>query len=303
MGLLLASGCSLFDDGASSAPPSTTTTTVPNPEVLEVGQAPLRDLRLRLQEGTTTTVTVAVDLDVTQDPGPSEEALDSPTVSETVTFTVDDVEGDRAELSFAFTAVDVERSGTDLTEEEHRQLVADLQDLVGIGGSGRVTDRGHFTAFSYDLPEDLAPRLAASVGQFEDQLGDLAVPLPTEPLGVGARWRTRSSSTLAGAQLDQESTWEITAITDREVSYQVTSTLDAADQTLDAADLPAGTTARLVSAKASGTATGTMDLDSVVATSESSLTGTQTVEFSNGDDTPTTFDQRLDLAVTVSPGE
>lgn len=297
--LLSAPGCGLFEDDPSP-PPSPSTTSVPNPEVLEAGRAPLQDLSLRFREGATTTVALTVDLDVTQDPGPSEEVLVSPTVIETVAFTVDEVDGERAALSFEFTAVDIDRTGTDLTKHEGRELKADLQALVGIGGSGRVTDRGRFTAFSYDLPEDLDPQVAASLGQFEDQLGDLAIPLPTQPLGVGARWRTSSTSTLAGTELDQESTWEITGITGREVSYRVTSTLEATDQPIDPGGLPADTSARLVSANVSGTTTGTLDLDSVVASSESELTGTQTIEVTSGDDPPTTLDQRIDVALTVS---
>ncbi len=299
-------GCGLFDDDAgptTTTPSTSSTTTAPPSAVLDEGQAPRKELRLAFTEGDTTTVTVALDLDVTQDAGGTTQELDTPVVTETVRFTVDAVDGAAADVSFAFTAVALDASGTDLTAEEQATLTEDLQGLVGLGGSGRVTDRGAFTEFGYDLPADLDPSVSATLEQFEDQLGTLSLPLPAEPLGIGGRWRTTVRSTLAGVTLDQVTTYEITDFTDTGVSYTATSTQSGGAQDLDPATLPDGTTARLVSSDVSGTGSGTLDLSSLVATASSELAGTQVIDLSGADGEadgePVRLTQRLDLRVAV----
>lgn len=294
------SGCGLFDDDDRAIPSTTSPATTVGPEVLDAGSAPRKQLRLTFAEGATTTVAISFDLDVTQESGGTTQALDTPLVTETVRFTVDRVEGDEADVSFAFTGVALDRAGTDLTDQEHLELTADLQGLVGVGGTGLVTDRGAFTAFSYDTPADLDPSVAATLEQFEDQVATITLPMPAEPLGVGGRWRTTTATTLAGITLDQVTTYEITGFTDSGVAYTATSEQSAAGQDLAPGTLAAGTTARLVSADVSGTGTGTMDLGSLVATATSTLSGTQVIDLTQGDAPTVRLTQRLDVALTVT---
>lgn len=311
--LLVPSGCGLFDDdgdaaGTSTTPPTTTVAPDPEPEVLEVGAAPRKELRLRFTAGDTTTVAIAFDLDVTQESAGTTQELDTPVVTETVRFTVDAVEpgagpdgGPEAQVSFAFTAVSLDRAGTDLTEQEHAELTADLQGLVGLGGSGRLDDRGAFRDLAYELPDGLDPSVEASLRQFEDQLSSIALPLPTEPLGVGGRWRTTTTTTLAGVTLDQVTTYEVTALTDTGVAYAATTEQVAEEGDLDPATLADGSTARLLSSDVTGTGTGTMDLASLVATASTRLTGTQVVELAAEGGEPIRLTQQLDVGLTVEP--
>lgn len=295
--VLLASGCTGSDGGDDPAP-TTTTTAPPNPELLDDGAAPRQELRLRLTEGDTATATLTVDLGVTQSVDGVEQVLVAPAVTQTVHFTVDRVDGDEAEISFVFTDVSVERDGTDLTDAEHLELTVDARRLVGVAGTGRIDDRGAVRAFGYDLPADLDPAVAASLDRLESQVTDLIVPLPPEPVGVGARWRVRSTTSLGGAELDQSVTYEITEITGDEITYTAVVDQVAEDQPLDDAALPDGATGRLVSSQVTGTSVGTMGLGSLAASTASTLAGTQVIDLRDGDDT-VRLTQRLDLAVTI----
>lgn len=296
--VLMVGGCSLFDDDQAS--PVSPTTTVPAVKVLDSGRAPRKVLRLHFVEGATTTLDLSLDLDVAQKGDGAPQALNSPVIRETVRFTTERVDGTEADISFLFTAASVDRTGTDLTGAEHLELTADLQQLVGLGGTGRVNDRGTFTAFGYDLPDGLDSDVTATLRQIEQQLTAVALPLPIEPLGVGARWRTTTTATLAGIALDQVTTYEITGLTDSGVSYRSTTRQQAAAQPIDPATMPAGTSARLVSAEVTGTGTGTMDLDSLAATSSSTLSGTQVVDLTRNKLRPVRLTQQLDLTITVA---
>ena len=306
--VLALGGCGLFDEDETTSPttttpaittPPATTTTGPRPAVVDVGDSPRRALRLSFTTGATTSAALTFDLDVSQESQGTTQSLDSPVVTEAVRFTVDRVDGDEADISFAFTEVGLDRAGTDLTDQEYFELTADLQDLVGVGGTGRVTEQGAFTAFSYETPADLDPKVADTLRQFEDQLPTIVVPLPTEPLGIGGSWRTTTTTTLAGVTLDQTTTYEITDLTDQTMAYQATSQQSASEQDIDAPGLPSGTTVRLISSDVSGTSSGALELDSLVATTTSKLSGTQEIDLSEGSGPPQRLTQRLEVVLSV----
>lgn len=298
----LVSGCGFFDQTDSSAGTTPPNTTVPNPEVIDPGQAPRKILRLALEEGTTTTAELTLDLDLVAEPGPDQLVVDNPTVIETVTFTVDEVRQNEADLSFGFTDVAIDRTGSDLTDEEYLGLLVGLQELVGLGGSATVDEQGRFLDIRYRTAEDTDPGVASMLDQFEDQISTLVVPLPSQPLGIGGSWRARSQSTVAGIAMDQVATYEIIDIDGGLVSYRVTSSQTGSEQDLDPTGLSDGTTARLVSANVSGTGTGTLDLSRAVATSETALSGTQELSITENGSTRTSR-QQVDVRLAVTATE
>ena len=303
----LFSGCGLFEDEApatTTAPkPTTTSSPAPQraaePEVLDTGTAPRQELRLRLVQGARATIALTVDLNVTQQSAGTDQALNGPPVTETVEFTVGKVQDDHGEISFRFTDVAVDRTGSGLTDAEYLTVTADAQALIGLGGRGQVTDRGVFSDLTYDDATDLNPAVQSSLRQFEGQVDTLTPTLPEEALGVGARWQSADTITASGISVDQVTTYEITELTAEQVSYTAVVKQSAAAQDADLADLPAGTTARLLSADLTGSATATLSFAGLVASGISTLKGVQTIDLSQGKVAPVRLDQRLDLTIMV----
>ena len=305
---LAMTGCSLFgdDEPATSSPTTTvvaTTTTVPESsvEVLDTGQAPLAPLRLQFREGDTTTVAVTVDLDVSQSSSGTRQELDTPAVREVVTLTVDGVVDGEATVSLAFTEAEVIRTDTDLSDDEAAEIDRGLAALVGIRGSGRITEFGELTSFRYALPEDLDPGVRTTLERTRGELAALALPLPADPVGVGARWRATTTSRVGGFPLRQETTYELTGLDDGTVSYTAEVHQFAENQEVALDDLPDGTTARLVSSRVEGSASGTMDLTSVAATARSSLAGTQVIDLRRSGEPDRRLTQELGITTVVEP--
>lgn len=303
----LLSSCGLFgdDDPAASSAPSTTvvtTTTVPasSVEVLEPGRAPLVPLRLQFREGDTTKVALTIDLSVDQTSGTSHAELAAPAVREVATLTVDGVRRGEAMVSLTFDEATVVRDPGELSAEEADAIDRGLAALTDVRGSGRISEFGELSAFRYDLPEGLDPGVRTTLEGARGQLDALALPLPAEPVGVGARWRSTTTSRVGGFPLRQETTYEITGIQDGSVTYRAEIRQYAQDQPVALDDLPPGTTAHLVSSRLTGTATGTMDLTSVAATARSSLAGTQVIDL-RGNGQKNRLTQELSLAVVVKP--
>ncbi|MCU1499981.1 MAG: hypothetical protein JWM47_3934 [Acidimicrobiales bacterium] len=299
-------GCGLFDDeprATSTTPVASTAPPRSGPSVLDAGSTPRTELRLRFTEGATTTVELTIDLDIDQQSGGRTQALHNPPVSETVRFTVDRVRGGEADVSFTFVEVSIDRKGSGVTDAEYLTLVAEVQPLIGLGGTGTLTDTGRFSGFTYDLPKGLDRDVAAVLEQARDQFATLAVPLPSVAVGVGARWEADTTATLSGVTVHQTTTYEITAIAGDVVTYEATTAQDARPQPLDPASLPSGTSVRLVSSELTGKTTGTLELTSVMADSRYRATGTQVIDLTVGPAAPQRLTQQITAAVAVRPAD
>jgi hypothetical protein len=303
---LTVTGCGLFgDDEPDTSSPTTaavTTTTVPESsvEVLDAGRPPLAPLRLQFREGDTTTVVITVDLDVSQTSAGSRQDLVTPAVREVVTLTVDGVVDGEAMVSLAFTEAEVIRADTDLSDDEAAEIERELAALVGVRGSGRISEFGELTSLRYDLPEELDPGVRATLERTRGELDALALPLPADPVGVGARWRATTTSRIGGFPLRQETTYELTGLEDGAVQYTAEVRQFAEDQDVALDGLPEGTTARLVSSRVEGSASGTMDLASVAATARSSLAGTQVIDLQRSGEPDRRLTQRIGITVVVA---
>lgn len=306
---LALTSCGLFgDDEPSTATPTSTTapvttTTIPETsvELLDAGAAPLAPLRLQFREGDTTTATLTVDLEVSQTSSGTRQELDTPAVREVVTLTVDGVVNREALVSLAFTEAAVVRTDTDLSDAEAAVIDQQLAALEGIRGSGRITELGELTSFRYELPDDLDQGVRTTLERTRSELDALALPLPAEPVGVGARWRAIATSRIGGFPLRQETTYELTGIDGGTVRYTAEVRQFAEDQDVALDDLPSGTTSHLVSSRVEGSASGIMDLTSVMATARSELHGTQVVDLRTSGEPDRRLTQELGVTVVVQP--
>ncbi|MEO0326772.1 MAG: hypothetical protein AAF447_27765, partial [Myxococcota bacterium] len=68
-------------------------------------------------------------------------------------------------------------------------LATGASSLDGVSVSTRIDTRGIVRELSYTLPPGAGPDVAAAFEQVRSVLAQLTVPLPEEPVGVGARWR------------------------------------------------------------------------------------------------------------------
>lgn len=302
---VLAVGCTSGSDDAGpdgGRPTGSTTTTAPTPPgptLLGPGEAPRTALRLRLTPGTTVRVSTTTDLAVTQATATTTSDLDPPPVAQTIEYRVGRVDETGAEITFSVTAVDVAERGSDATPEAVLLLQDALADLVGITGTGHLSDRGHLDRIAFQLPSGLSATVRTQVAALEGQLGGLVPTLPVEAVGVGASWEATDTTTVAGVATRQTTTYELRSLDGDQVTFASRTAYATEPQDVAAAGLPAGTTARLVSSDLTGTATGTMDLTSPAHTLAATTSGTQVLDLVRGAEPPERLAQRIDLATRV----
>jgi hypothetical protein len=87
--------------------------------------------------------------------------------------------------------------------------------LKGRRATATIDARGRITALAFaDVPGDAGAPSGRPDGPRDElwqQLLGLAVPLPDEPVGVGARWEVRTNLRVGAASLTQSATYELLA--------------------------------------------------------------------------------------------
>ncbi len=184
------------------------------------------------------------------------------------------------------------------------RLAEVIRALRGLEGQKLVSARGLSRRFSLAFPEghagpDTVAALAPIVQGFERAIDQMTVPLPAEPIGVGAKWEVQDQVEEAGMMLDQTTTFEATAVARDKLTLRFAVTLAAPPGEL------AGTLAGGLSAKVkslSGSGEGTIEVD-LTRPLPKKLSGENRIVLSlelasDGEPRPLDVEMRVTLAVT-----
>jgi hypothetical protein len=127
-------------------------------------------------------------------------------------FTVETIERDEWTFRYRYTfdRVSVDPAGAD--PSILAQLEASLAPLARLRGEARVDARGQVLETHVEVPPDMPPALASSVQQMSDMMRQMVAPLPEEPVGVGAEWKTENTiSESMGLRLRQRTHYRLAA--------------------------------------------------------------------------------------------
>ncbi len=288
-------GCSSSGDDADAADAATTTrddpvaasTTMTSPQptpatvdLLDPGAEPRSAVAFRFEEGTTSTTVLTTDQLVVLRRGTDRQQVDPPPIHQEVRTEV--VEADASGARMEQEIVRVWIDGDD------PELEAVLEPTVGTVVTYRTDPHGATSDWDLELPDDAPEAVADQVRQFVDQGSSLNPPLPTEPIGVGARWRTTSTTQIDGVELTMVATYTATDLDDEALAFDLAVEMPVAGD--------AGATGTFT-----GTGKGTIHLDGTAATQRSRLSGEQTIEVSDGPGAgEVTQEVRIDTSVVPS---
>jgi hypothetical protein len=139
------------------------------------------------------------------------------------------------------------------------------------------------------------------MGSVTNSLTSLSMPLPEEPVGVGARWEVRQASVSGGLTMFQKVECELKALDPRSATLAIKIDQTAPPQPMNNPSLPAGATVMVDSVTGTGTGTMKVALDSLVPTSEADSRTTMVMSVnSGGSPQPISIETTVKLA--VAPG-
>ncbi len=256
--LLAAVGCGGSDDSDQAEPTATTQAESPAATgagggsgritVEEAGREPRERLRLHLAAGTVTKAAVVskVELDMSM-AGNRLSSGPLPTTRAVMEQRIDGVDPDGT-ASFTVTVGDWSVLPTPGVDAAAIRRTGDvLQQLEGLRGTGKVDASGGNQTLSMDTSTVTNPLLKSTLDSLASQVGNLAVPFPSEPVGAGARWRTTSTTTINGITMNTTSTYTLRSRTGDHYELDVVQDAEAPPGPVAMANLPSGTEASIES--------------------------------------------------------
>ena len=262
------------------------------------GTEPRHELRLRLEKGQKQTFVMTMDIGFTLTFEGSElPATEIPTTELTGDITIQDVKEDGT-ASYSFTYTQVRALPGDADPNVLASMEPLLKQMEGITGTAEITARGETTELTMDTSSITEPLIKAQVDQTADQIGNLTVPFPDQPVGEGATWEATNEVTLNGIESTVVNKYRLTEVTADSYSFEVKQKQSAKPGRIAIPGLPEGATADLKSMALSGSGSVEGVLSSMLGSSSLKSAGDilmhVTAEGDEGD-----MKQHLDLSITI----
>ncbi len=301
--LAVVAACGDSDGPKAASDPTTSSSAVADPdgpvvELLDAGAEPRAAVRLQVEEGDVqrSTMTMQTQMSMTID-GEAAQTGDLPPVLLDTEVTIDDVRDDGIiESSFTYDGVRVDGTGVDA-----EQMESALEAVAGISGTLVMTDTGAFVDGDLDLPDDLDGTMRTTMESFETQMSNFTIPLPTEELGVGARWTVTTQTALNGIEAVNVATYELVERDNDVLALDVDFTTTAPEQDPEFPGLPPGESVHLVKMAMAGSGQSRIRLDRLLPLSSSStIAGDVTMTIEAEGETSTML-QKMTMRMELAP--
>lgn len=266
------------DVAAPSAPAPVVTAAgtlapVPPPLVtlLDAGAEPRTALRLAATAGQVERATIAMGMRVeTRVDGAAAVTRAMPRGRMELEARVEAV-SEHGEATWVVTVVEAAVAEADVVDEGGADpaLIASMREALGaVAGAragGRVTDRGVTDLAAFEARADLDDEARRLLEGFRESLQQLAVPLPAERVGPGARWQVEQIVSQGGLQIRQTTVFDLVGVSEGGRVDLRASFTQVAEAEADGGPLPPG--GRLLAFAGSGTGEVTLDLGRVLPSS------------------------------------
>lgn len=250
------------------AVPGTTKTITPTAQEAPVitltnaGAEPRKQLRFSSSKGFHQDALMTMDMTMALDMGAQKlPKTILPTTKMVMDNTVTDISSE-GDIHYEFKLRDIEvlpREGA--PDAMIASMKSALAGMDGLSGSSTVSNRGVVKAATFKIPDSLPQQMRQTMDSLQESVGQVAVPLPEEAVGVGATWEAVSKLTRGnGIKMTQKTSYELVSVVDSRVKLKIQLTQTAAPQTVKAPGMPAGAEAKLVNLESSGSGLTELDL-------------------------------------------
>jgi len=199
-------------------------------KLVAAGKGKRAKLLLAPKAGDKQTIEVAMDFSATAGAKDAPKSQVIPTIVLTGDVEVKTADSGGAAYSFVVAGIDArDVPGASIHSEQIKPVIA---ALAGLHIDGTVTPNGTAGAINLHL------MTADPMAQSALELVRLALPgwpvLPTEPIGVGAKWAVKSTARVADKlEVSLETTYELTAHTGASWTVKGTTKVTGADQAME----------------------------------------------------------------------
>lgn len=280
----------------------TVPTTQPQLELLDPGTEPRQELRFQPMVNAKQTAIIIMDMDLaTSIAGNSIPRVNIPATKMTLETVVTKVD-DNGDIHYQFSYTDADLVSDESVRPEVREAMREqIQKVTGLNGTAVVDSRGQTKTAEIAIPENLDANTQQMVEQISDSLKQISSPVPSQPVGVGARWRVSSSTNLRDIDLNQIATYELVSLNNDVATLEISIEQEAPPQNMNLAGLPSGTSMTLQSYDAQGQGKLKISLNQLMPISYnfSLLSNTEMNAQTPNVDQQINLDQQLSMEITL----
>ncbi len=113
-----------------------------------------------------------------------------------------------------------------------------LGSLKGLSGAGTISSRGLVKKVEMQLPAGADPQARQALNQVKDSVAQMAIPLPEEPVGPGAKWEFSRPIVSQGMTMDQTATYELVSVEGETIKAKTTVVQSAKNQKIESPAMP-----------------------------------------------------------------
>ncbi|MGB3236827.1 MAG: DUF6263 family protein [Geitlerinemataceae cyanobacterium] len=253
-----------------SAPNLVLEATSPEPafSLLDAGVEPRQPLRFVPQANEMQTITITLQTNVAMAAGGQVlPSVDAPASTMTVESTITQVD-DNGDIHYQMYYTGIEVGESPNAPPELRQVLeAQMQNLVGAGGTFVMDSRGHVKETNFSLSENADAMTQQLFQEVSQSVRQLSTPFPEEAVGLGARWQIAQALEVNGMELTQNAIYELVSLQDNVATLNISLEQQAPSQEIEIPGLPDGATVTLNSLQSQGEGQVTIQLDRLMSES------------------------------------
>jgi hypothetical protein len=182
-------------------------------KLLEAGAEPRKVLRFHPKPGDKQTLAMTMKMAMVTKIGEMEPpAMKLPAIKLTLETTVKEV-GENGDITYEMVISDAGISDEPgVTPELAEAMKSAFVGIKGLSGTGTTSSRGVSKGVEFKAPADSNPQTRQFVDQMKEFYTQLAVPMPEEAIGAGAKWEVKMPIKTQGMTIDQTANYEVVSL-------------------------------------------------------------------------------------------
>jgi hypothetical protein len=208
-------------------------------KLIEPGTEPRKMLRLHPNPGDKQTLSMTVKMAMETKVGEMETpAMKLPAIKMSMEATVKGV-AENGDITYEMVMGDMgvgDEPGA--TPEVAEAIKSVLTGIKGLSGSGTISSRGFGKGLEFKVPADTNPQARQIMDQMKDMYAQLAVPLPEEAVGPGAKWEVKLPVKAQGMTIDQKTSYEVVSLEGERLTTKSAIVQQAANQKIQNPAMP-----------------------------------------------------------------
>ena len=233
-------------------------------ELLDAGKSPRKELRFSPKQGDTQLSVMTMNM--SQSVKAAGRSVPTPKIpAQKISMDIETTsvsENGDIDYTFKYSNFDVvdDPENPSPSAENMRAM---FKPMIGSSGKGTITNRGIAKVAEYEIPADLSAQLKVALEGMTDSIKQMSSPVPAEPVGLGAKWKTTQSLVANGMKVTQTIEHEVVELNESGFSTKTTINQVAEPQEIKSPMMPPGATIKLDSLKTSGEGTGVYKFNSL----------------------------------------